>query len=59
MNPWTETAIALCRNAMRFAVWVCLATCGVMLGLFLVVFTLRFLYHLYTWCERVMFTGSW
>ena len=59
MNPWKQTLLNLFREVLRFAFWLCLALCGLMTGLFAIAFVAQFLLHLWTWCDRVLFTGSW
>jgi len=59
MNPWQVSAIEWMRGIIRFAIWITLVLNGLMLGVFSVAFTFQFLRHAWTWCHRVMFTGSW
>ena len=59
MNPWQQKVLDVCRSIIRFALWCAIVLNGLMLALFLIVFTAQFLWHLWTWCDRVLFTGSW
>ena len=60
MNPWKKEAVlAILRNLMRFAVWFCIVLIGLMMAVFLVGFSYRFLTHLWSWCARVMFSEPW
>ena len=59
MNPWTPTILDLLRNILRFAVWVCVMTIGLMAAIFSICFVYEFLAHLWTWCRRCLFTGGW
>ncbi len=59
MNPWQQTIIEVLSAIIRFALWVTLVLNGLMLGVFSVAFTFQFLRHAWTWCDRVIFTGSW
>lgn len=59
MNPWKQTLLNLLRDILRFALWVCVAVIGLMSAIFSIVFVYQFLRHLWTWCDRVLFTGSW
>lgn len=59
MNPWKENILAFCRNVLRFALWLCLAVNGVMLGLFSIVFTFEFLRSLWQLCQRTLFAHPW
>ncbi len=59
MNPWKQHILEFCRNIIRFALWFAFVLNGVMLAIFSIVFTAQFLWHLWTWCDRVLYTGSW
>ncbi len=59
MNPWKQTILLLLRDILRFALWLCVALIGLMVAVFSIVFVFQFLRHLWTWCVRVLFTGSW
>ncbi len=59
MNPWQQNLLDLCRNVIRFGLWFAVILDGLMLALFSIAFTAKFLWHLWTWCCRVLFTGSW
>ena len=59
MNPWMPTLLGLSRSVIRFALWCAVVLNGVMLAIFSIVFTFQFLRHLWSWCDRVLFTGSW
>ena len=57
--PWTEHVLDFMRRFMRFILWCAVFLNGLMLAVFLIIFTLRFLQHLWSWCSRVLFPGSW
>ena len=59
MNPWKATLLNLLRDILRFALWFCIALIGLMIAIFSIVFVYQFLVHLWSWCDRVLFTGSW
>ena len=59
MNPWKQTILILLRDILRFALWLCVALIGLMVAIFSIVFVYQFLRHLWTWCDRVLFPGSW
>jgi len=59
MNPWKQNILDLCRNVIRFALWLALAINGAMVAIFSVVFTCAFLQHAWSWCRRVLFSSAW
>ena len=59
MNPWKQKLLDLLRDILRFALWLCVALIGLMTAIFSIVFVYQFLNHLWSWCARVLFTGSW
>ncbi len=59
MNPWRQGVLGLLRNIIRFSLWVALAVNGVLLAIFSIRFTRAFVNHLWTWCDRVLFPGTW
>ncbi len=59
MNPWRAQLIDLCRNVLRFTLWVCVVINGLMLGLFTVWFTYKFLFHASGWLGRGLFSKPW
>ena len=59
MNPWTDHVVDTLRRIMRFVLWSCAFVSCLMLSIFLVCFTCRFLQHLWSWCGRVLFADSW
>ena len=59
VNPWKQNILEVLRSILRFTLWVGLIANGVMLVVFSIFFTHRFLRHLWTWCDRVLFPGSW
>jgi hypothetical protein len=59
LDPWRRTLLEFCRNVVRFGLWLALASNAAMLAVFSIVFTYEFLAHSWTWCRRVLFTGTW
>lgn len=59
MNPWKGDYLSVCRGLLRFALWSCLTANGLMLGVFTIVFTFRFLRHLWSWLQRGLFGSEW
>jgi len=59
VNPWKNSILDVCRGIIRFSLWFAVVLNGVMLAIFSIVFTYEFLCHLWTWCDRVLFPGSW
>lgn len=58
-TPWTDHVLDFLRRFIRFVAWCALFLNLLMLSVFLVMFTLRFLQHAWSWCSRVLFPGSW
>lgn len=59
MNPWKQNVTHLCRDIIRFAIWVALALNGAMAAIFSVAFTFEFLRHAWRWCRRAIFSSEW
>jgi len=59
VNPWKQNAFELLRSVLRFSVYGCLVTCGLMSSVFLVAVTYQTLTHAWTWLIARVFTGSW
>ncbi len=59
MNPWQQTILDFFRSVLRFAVWFCIVLNGLMIALFSIVFIYNLLVHTWSWCDRVLFPGSW
>ncbi len=55
MNPWKQSLLNLLRDILRFAFWLCLALCGLMMGLFAIVFVASSRWRLWTVFSRVLF----
>lgn len=58
-TPWTERVLDLMRRFMRFVLWSSVFVNLLMISVFLVFFTFSLLRHLWTWCSRVLFPGTW
>ena len=58
-HPWGDNVLPKLRNVLRFALWVCLVVNALMLAFFTILFSYQFLTHLWGWCRRVLFDGSW
>lgn len=59
VNPWRESTFENYRTTIRFVLWVLLRINVLMAALFSILFTYQFLSHLWSWCARVLFKGSW
>ena len=59
MNPWKQTILILLHDILRFVLHLGVVALGLMTAIFSIVFVYQFLRHLWSWCDRVMFTGSW
>lgn len=59
MNPWKAKLLDLLRNILRFTLWLVLVVNGLLLGVFSIYFTGRFLRHLRDWLDRVLFDEPW
>ncbi len=59
MNPWKQTILYLLRDILRFAIWLVLVINGLLFAIFSVAFVYQLLRHLWTWCDRVLFPGTW
>ncbi len=58
-NPWKQSVLEWCRNFVRFGLWIAITVNALMLAIFSIRFTYLFLVHLWSWCDRVLFPGSW
>lgn len=58
-TPWTERVLDFMRRFMRFVLWSCVFVNLLMGSVFLIFFTFNLLRHLWSWCTRVLFPGSW
>ncbi|MCH8851743.1 MAG: hypothetical protein IID41_03725 [Planctomycetes bacterium] len=59
MNPWKAKLLDLLRSILRFSLWIVLVVNGLLLGVFSIYFTARFLRHLRAWLDRVLFDEPW
>lgn len=59
MNPWKTQFLDICRNVLRFGLWICIVINGLCLGLFSVFFTAEFLRYLWSYCQRTIFDKPW
>lgn len=59
MSPWKQTILGACRDILRFALWIGVVINGLMFAVFSIMFVFQFLRHLWSWCDRVLFPGSW
>ena len=55
MTRWKQSVLNLLREIIRFAFWFCLASCGLMAGIFATVFAASFLWYLRTLCSHALF----
>lgn len=58
-SPWDPMTMARLGAWFRFVLWVILIMDGIMLAVFSFVFTHQLLVHAWSWCQRVIFPGSW
>jgi len=58
-NPWNRNPLGYGRDFIRFALWVCLASIAAMSAIFSIFFTYKFLWHLWSYCGRVLFSRPW
>jgi len=59
MNPWKITLLELLRDILRFSLWIGVVVNGLMLGVFSIAFCYQFLTHMWRYCSRTIFGGSW
>ena len=56
---WKQNLSSLLADLLRLSIRVCLFVDGILLALFSVWLTFRFLYQTIGWLNRVLFSGAW
>lgn len=58
-NPWRSSVLDLLRSVVRFSLWFAFVVNVLMCAVFTVVWVAHFLWHMWTWFDRVWFPGEW
>lgn len=59
MNPWKGNLLSLCRDVLRFALWLGIVLNGVMLAIFSILFTAFCLWRVWGWMYEHWFSMPW